>query len=353
MGEDFDQNKATNELQKMIDSIDFAGGLEETSTPVKAPSVPAASSESTSEPEAQPEPEPQDATKDQPKPEEPTDKTGDATPAIGGDKPADDLKVIPDSHFRAALHMGWKPEDIGELYDKSPEVALKTLAKCYEQVNATSRQLGELGQRSRQLREQPPQQPQTQQPSRKDTLLKKLKEKYEDDPIIDVLGELIPDQVSMPEQPRQRQSEPRYAPPSVDQEIAVRQQINTFFTADEMDIYGDFYGTTSQTGGWDTLTPGQRANRLEVCNRAQNILDGAAMAGMQVSTAEALERAHLEVTAPIAEQFVRERIVKSAQKRAAGVVLKPSGTKTPKQSGVYNKEQAIKNVSAEISKVFG
>lgn len=347
---DFDQDKATKELQKELDSIDFAGGREDAPTPVKAPSAPAEKQEP-SIPSDAPE-----VGKDVPASEEvAAEEAPESTPATGDGKPAGDTKAIPDSHFRAALHMGWKPEDIGELYDKSPEVALKTLAKCYEQVNATSRQLGELGQRARQLKEQPPQQPQPQpqQPGRKESLLKKLKEKYEDDPIIDILGELIPDQTPTPERPRQRQPEPQYTLPSIDQEIAVRQQINTFFTADEMDVYQDFYGTTSQAGGWDTLTPGQRANRLEVCNRAQNILDGAAMAGMQVSTAEALERAHLEVAAPMAEQFVRERIVKSAQKRAAGVVLKPSSTKTPAQAGAYNKEQAIKDVSAEINKIFG
>jgi hypothetical protein len=107
-----------------------------------------------------------------------------------------------------------------------------------------------------------------------------------------------------------------------------------------MDVYGDFYGKVGQTGAWDTLTPGQKANRIEVCNRAQMILDGAAMTGMQMSAAEALERAHLEVAAPMAEEIVRERIVKSVQKRAAGVTLKPSGSKTPAPTG-YNKEQAI------------
>jgi hypothetical protein len=55
----------------------------------------------------------------------------------------------------------------------------------------------------------------------------------------------------------------------------------------------------------------------------------------------------------MAEQVVRERIVKSVQKRAAGVTLKPSGTATPPAKGQYNKEQAVQDVKAEISKVFG
>lgn len=349
----FDNDKAVEELQKTIDSIDFAGGVEP-STPAAEPKEPAAEPAPIPKPEAKPEPKPQDAA---PAPAEPKESAGGeepATPESGEPKPADEPKAIPDSHYRAALHMGWKPEDIGELYDKSPEVALKTLAKCYEQVNATSKQLGELGQRARQMREQPPAAPAAPQPSRKEAVMKKLKEKYEDDPIIDLLGELIPDTVPVPEIRGFKSESPAPQAPTVDQEIAVRQQINTFFTADEMDVFQDFYGTTSQAGDWSMLTPGQKANRIEVCNRAQNILDGATMAGMQVSTAEAMERAHLEVTAPIAEQFVRERIVKSAQKRAAGVTLRPSGSKTPAPAaGQYNKEEAVKEMGAELKKVLG
>lgn len=296
-----------------------------------------------SEPTPEPEPEPQDAA---PAEETPA-ATDDPTPEPEAEEPAaDEPKAIPDSHYRAALHMGYTPEEIGTLYDANPDLALKTVAKAYETVNAATKQLAELGRQSRQLREQPPQAPAA--PSRREALLKQLKEKYEDDPIIDVLGELIPDTAPARPQPV---AQPAYQPPSVDQEIAVRQQINTFFTADEMDVYGDLYGTTSQAGDWSNLTPGQKANRIEVCNRAQNILDGAAMTGMQISTAEALERAHLEVAAPMAEQFVRERIIKSAQKRAAGVTLKPSGSKTPAATG-YNKDQAIKEIGAELRKVF-
>ena len=350
-----DQEKAVSELQKEIDKIDFAGGLIETPTP-ETPEPKPAEKEEPATPAETPESEKETPVKE----ESPAAEVPESTPEKVEESKADEPKTeaIPDSHYRAALHMGYKPEEIGELYDANPALALKTLAKCYEQVNATSRQLGELGQKARQLKETPAAQPQPQpqpQPSRKDAVMKKLREKYEDDPIIDLIGELIPDQTPVPEVKGFKPQTPEPAPqPNIDQEIAVRQQINTFFSADEMDVYGDFYGKTAQTGAWDTLTPGQRANRIEVCNRAQNILDGAEMAGMRISAAEALERAHLEVAAPMAEQIVRERIVKSVQKRAAGVTLKPSGSKTPDaKGGKYNKEQAIADVAAEVKKVFG
>ncbi|MBE3045982.1 hypothetical protein IMZ48_26275 [Candidatus Bathyarchaeota archaeon] len=177
--------------------------------------------------------------------------------------------------------------------------------------------------------------------------MKELRKKYEDDPIIDLIGELIPDAPAQRSQPApvDRQEV------EVERQVAIRQEINNFFGADEMNVYGDFYG---KAGDWQQLTPGQRANRIEVCNRAQAILDGAAFSGMQLNTAEALERAHLEVAAPQAEQFVRERIVKSVTKRAKGVTLKPSGSKTPASAGgTYSKDQAVQEVGAELKKVFG
>jgi hypothetical protein len=253
--------------------------------------------------------------------------------------------------------MGWKPEEIGTLYDQNPDLALKTLAKCHEQVNATSRQLGELGQKARQLKEQSPAAVPAAQPqaSRKDAVMRKLKEKYEDDPIIDILGELIPEApvTPTPQVPVSPPTAPA-APQQFDMEqaMAQRQQINNFFGADEMGVYADFYGKTSHTGDMSTLTPGQRANRIEVLNTAQNILDGAAFAGMPVTTAQALEQAHLIVAAPIAEQMVRERIVKSVQKRAAGITLKPSGSQAPAPAvSQYNHQQAVADVAAEIKKI--
>ena len=346
MAKELDAEKAAQELSAEIEKIDFAGGL-----------TPAASTPATPEPKPAEKEEPATPveTPEAEKEETPAAEVPESTPEkveeTKADEPkADELPAIPDSHYRAALHMGWKPEEIGDLYDKSPDLALKALAKCYEQVNAASKQLGELGQRARQLQDRS--QTAAPQASRKEAAIKKLKEKYEDDPIIDILGELLPDTQAIPEIKGFKSQTP--APPNIDQEIAVRQQINTFFGADEMDVYDDFYGKTTQTEAWDMLTPGQRANRIEVCNRAQNILDGAALAGMSISVAEALERAHLEVAAPMVEQFVRERIVKSVWKRAAGVTLKPSGSKTPEsKTGVYNKEQAITDVGAEIKKVFG
>jgi hypothetical protein len=239
----FDAEKATQELSLEIDKIDFAGGVVPPPTPASAPVEPAVKSEPTPESEVVPESESQDAESDSVTPEKPA-ATDEPTPEPGQQEPAaDGTPAVPDSHYRALQHMQLE-DDFAELYDKSPQAALKMAAKAYEMVNASSRQLADLGRQARQLREQPPQQPVPAQPSRKEAVMKKLKEKYEDDPIIDLIGELIPDQTPVPEVQSFKPS--RTPERNVDQEVAVLQQINTFFAADEMDVYSDFYGKTSQ-----------------------------------------------------------------------------------------------------------
>lgn len=340
--------KETDELTAVIDAIDFTGGLApEGVTPVTSTPEPK-EPESAKEPAADSEPTPvekpagdkESATPDTKEPEVQKESAD-----------TDERPAIPDSHYRAMLHKDWKPEDIAEFYDANPKLALKVFAKGYEEINAVSKQLGELGQKARQLREPSAAPVVAPTTNRKAEVKALLRKEYEDSPALEALVDLIPD------------AKPEYRPtvdPAASQEVeierqvAVRQQINGFFGADEMNVFGDFYGKVSQVGDWGQLTPGQRANRTEVCNRAQNILDGAAFSGMQLSSAEALEMAHLSVTAPLAEQFVRERIVKSVQKRAAGVTLKPSGSKTPAPAaGVYSKEQAVTEMGAELRKVFG
>ncbi len=345
--------KAVTELAAEIAKIDFNGGLAPAdSTPAIPEQKPTEETPSTPVTPAKSDvSEKETPVVSETPAEESAEEAVESTPAKAEEKSADDKPAIPDSHYRAALHMGWKAEDVAELYDANPDLALKTLSKCYEQVNAASKQLGELGQRARQLREAPTA-PAPVVPSRKEAVKKMLKDEYEDSKALEALVDLIPEQVQ-PTRPQQPQAEPvQDRQVEIEREVAVRQQINTFFGADEMGVYSDFYGKVGQTGAWDTLTPGQRANRVEVCNRAQLILDGAAMTGMQMSAAEALERAHLEVAAPMAEQFVRERIVKSVQKRAAGVTLKPSGSKTPAPAaGAYDEKQAVVDVAAEIKKL--
>lgn len=359
MPAEFDETKAVASLQDEVDKIDFDGGLDSSGE------SPVASTPASEAP----------ILKDDVDPTPESGVTGDvdvdgANDALGGEGDAastpgeptggeDDKPALIDSHYRAAQRMGMKPEEISELYDSSPELAERTLAKCYEMVNAESERLGKLGIATQKASVAPQPQPQSQpQPDnqRVADLVAKVKDHYgNDDPMAEVLTELLRDRQSAPQpQPQQRQ-EPEIPQRTVDEEIAARQQINTFFADPELESYDELYGKNSSAlGDWSHLTPGQRANRVETCNRAQLILYGAAAAGMEMGTAEALERAHLEIAAPMAEQIVRTRLVKSAKKREKGVTLVPGGNRpAAPATGEYDHKQAIDDVGARMKEVFG
>ena len=95
------------------------------------------------EDDSTPEEKPADETDDD------TETESDSTPE---EKPADEEKVgddeikeIPDSYYRAAIHQGWKPEEIEELYKEKPELALKTFGNLLTSTNKLSSQFAELG----------------------------------------------------------------------------------------------------------------------------------------------------------------------------------------------------------------
>ena len=342
-------NDKTQELQVAIDAIDWAGGpgLETPApaTPEATPVEPAAAEDPTLTVPKEETPKETIAEPEAATPETPAEPTAE-------EPPAKETPAIPDSHYRAALHANWTAEEIGKLMDTDPDLALKTFAKLHESYNASSKQLGELGQKMRQLKDKETAgAPTPSQAPAVDEWEKKLREKYEDDPIV----ELVIEQRRELKQKREPVESPRSDPQrDIETEIAQRQQINQFFAGDEMSVFKDHYGKTGSTENWQNLTPAQIQHRKEVCDQAQIILDGAAMAGLQISSAEALERAHVQLTAPMAAQFVRDRIVQSVQKRAKGVTLKPSSSKTPEPTGgTYNKTKAIETVANLQKKIFG
>ncbi|MBW2604702.1 MAG: hypothetical protein JRE28_10380 [Deltaproteobacteria bacterium] len=333
---------AIDEVQAAIDKIDFDGDTalpEEPGTPTPEPVV--TEPEADGDPTPEPEPEPGEADPD-PDP----DSDDDAEEA---DKPA-----LSDSHYRAAQRMGMTAEEISELYDSSPALAIKTIARCYDMVNAESKRLGELGRAAQKVQDKPEPAPQPTQPDSKVAdLINKVQEHYgDDDPMAEVLTTLLKDRQAAP-QP-EPVAEPQVPARSVDEEIASRQQIGTFFGSPDLEAYVELYGENeSVLGGWGHLTPGQKANRVEVCNRAQMLLYGAAAAGQEMGTAEALERAHLEIAAPMAEQVVRSRITKSAVRRMKGITLRPSGQRPSERSGgEHNHKEAVVEMGQALSSVF-
>ncbi|NIV16171.1 MAG: hypothetical protein GWN62_34405, partial [Aliifodinibius sp.] len=131
--------------------------------------------------------------------------------------------------------------------------------------------------------------------------------------------------------------------------------LHTFFTGKDLDSYKDFYGLPDEKNpyDWSKTTPGQAANRKAVIDEADAIITGYEFQGKQISVAEALEKAHLRVSAPIAERVIREKILSEVKKRSKGVTLKPSGRKNKAPSTIEKKseEKAIQTAEKGLNEL--
>lgn len=232
---------------------------------------------------------------------------------------------LPDAYYRAALHQEWKPEEIKEFYKSNPELAKRTFAKIYESVNKVSDDFAALG-RLKLKQTQETQNTEVEKNQSTDIDIGKLREDY-DNPgaLVDIVEQLQKQNKILTEKPQQA-----YVTPARTDQV-LDQQIDTFFTADDLKLFDDFYGPGKDENGKivlpDGLTPGQKANRHAVLEFADSLIAGYALKGQEMPVSEALELAHLKVTDTMREQKIREEIMGNVVKRSKGITLKGSGKK--------------------------
>jgi len=312
-------NKVAQTLSKFSDNV---------STPEPEPAEPAESAEPTLEPEPEPEPEPADD-------DDPTPEPEPAEPA----EPKDQKPAIPDNYYRAAIHSGWKPERIDKLYQSDPEGTLEFLKENHEKVNNLTNQFSLVGRKARELEEQPPAKP---EPT---VNVDDFRRAYEEDPAAAIAEALNKVQVAQVVQQQPVSQDNQQA------DLTAIETMNNFFTAADMEGYKDFYGD-SKSLQWSDLTPGQYANRMAVIHRADEILAGAAFLKMDVTVKDAIERSHLQVTAPIVEKVVRNKIISQVKKKASGVTLRPGKSKTVVPSGTKTAQLSEQEIEERVKERF-
>ena len=267
--------------------------------------------------------------------------------------------AIPEHLYRAAQHSGWEPKDIVDLYKQNPKMAEKTFEKLHSDMNNLSQQFSQLGKVVRE-KQQPAQQQQVQQVQQvqqQDFVdVKKLREQYEDNPLVDMIaalndglkkavGEKSEQPVPQPVVQQQQQN-------TVQDDMAALQQINVFLGAKDMGDYNDFYGPIVDANkfpllDWRTLSPGQQANRHALTQEADLILVGAELVGRKMTIADALTMAHLKLTAPMQGQVARNKVVSQLKKRSKGVTLRTKGTKKAASTGGQMSDEQLEAVTAE------
>ena len=348
-------------VSKVQQALKKAGGAKDDLEEV--PPSPEPDGEPTDDPDSTPEPEPEPADDGEPTPEP------DGEPAAGEKgktKPA-----IPDNHYRALVHQGWKPERISKLYETDSELLLELAENAYEATNNLSRQFANLGRAKRDLEQKQgqPQQPQQQptQPQQQGPNLEKLRAQYEEDPFgatVELLKS-FGQQSQQPQQPVQVPQQPAVSRDQFNEDLALTQHLISFWGADDMKPYEDFYGPMFDENKQpyltaNHLTPGQQANRQRVLIETDRIIAGdafqAKMEGREpnMPIQQALAMAHMVVSAPIAKQIARKELVSAVKKKAKGVTLQPTARKTVppkrKEGEGLPKEELEKKTEVRIQK---
>ena len=285
------------------------------------------------------------------------DSTPDETSAAETEVKAEGL---PDTYYRAAIHQNWKPDEVKEFYESNPELAKRTFAKIYESVNKVSSEFAALGRLKLEQENKSVQNIESEKSQFKGIDVGKLKENYGDsEPLVDVIEQLQKQNKILFDQAQQKVSQ-QAASAQDRNSHAVGQQIDTFFGADDLKLYDDFYGPGkdehNKVAQSEALTPGQKSNRWAVLQLADQIIAGNALQGYDMPISEALGLAHLSVTEPIREQKIREDIISKVVKRSKGITLKGSGktqVAATKKDGTMTESDLEYKTQKLLTKTFG
>ncbi len=253
----------------------------------------------------------------------------DSTPAskLEGKENTEEVS-LPDAYFRAAEHQGWKPEEITEFFKATPELAIQTLGKIHESTNKLSDDFANIGRAKLKPADKPVDAATAAEAvaAGKKVDLAALKEELGADSVMFKTIEAI--QASIPA-PTVSTGQPVQNQPIVQQNVAldprVEVMVNQFFTADTLKPYKDFYGEGKDI---NKLTMEQNQRRWAVLDRADDIAEGAAKMGRPVTPDEAMDLAHMLISADVQKQAVRAELKATIVKRSKGLSLKPAQSKT-------------------------
>ena len=272
------------------------------------------------------------------------------------DSKAGEKPELTQAEIRAAIHLGWTEKEVKELAQANPELAKKTCAKALESTNSLSKKFSELGKAKA---AKPPEPEQKPKPERKAIDFEALEKEYKDDPIVGVLKQVVEQNETLSTEVNALRSsgtasEAKINQARVQEDAAISQQIDTFFSRPDVSEYKDTYGVVKKgSKDWDDLTQGQIKKRWEVVEQASLILDGAKQQGMEMPLDEAFERAHLLVTEDVREQMIRKKIKASAVKRSKTLTLEPTNVKKQTPSSGAKKGKAFESkVGQQLQKVF-
>jgi len=300
-----------------------------------------------------------------------TDETNEAKDEEAGkveDKGGEDAPQLSEAYYRAAIHRGWEDGEIKDFFKANPKLATKTFANVYEEVNRSSREFAKFGQASREATQKLAEKPEPGNEATseyKSTVdIDKLRIDNPGDPMVDMIAaqdaqnKLMFDKINAMEAsaPANVQTGAATAAEqrALNQESAlIQQQVEGFFNGEESKPYAEFYGVIPKDGNWDSLTPGEQANRWAVIDMMDKMIVGAESFGQAMKIDEAMRLSHLSVSEPLREKVIRKGIMDKVEKRSNGISLKPSSTAKPAAATKPQTAEDLEAATTErLSKIF-
>ncbi len=284
-----------------------------------------------------------DSTSDD-EPDEDVDEDTDEDEDKDKDKDKDTKEVqLPDAYYRAAIHQGWKPDEIKEFFEANPELAIKTLAKNHESTNKLNSEFARMGRIKPEDKKVADSKTATEAVS---VDMDAIKEQYGDDSAIVKAMTIM--QTRLDNIPEQQVVERVNNTPHDD---PMRATVDKFFTDPVLKPYENFYGSGKDTA---KLTQEQHGNRFSMLQMAEDIVIGSQAHGRDITVEAAMEAAHLLVSEPVREEAVRKELKATVKKRAKGVTLKPAKSKAAKTvtDGKLSQKQMEAKVQAGLNRVY-
>jgi len=353
-------DEALSSVEEKLNKLNFGDLPEQDPEPDEPTPDPDPETDPEPEPEADPEPEPEPTVE---KPDEQGSKDKDSTPEA----------EIPEGYIRAAKRQGWTDEDIAATIEADSDRALRLFANAYETTNKATRDFAAIGrEKAAAAVQEAKDKAEANQVEVEDYMTADEITKAADGD--EAVAKMLTNFNAALKKRDAALAKANTAGPSVedinfarsDQAAATARAnatanaatelfIKQFFGAESMKSYSDFYGVIDEGQNMGDLTPNQHERRVNVLQLADQLIAGKAAQGIKISDTEAMEDAHLVVTAPMREKVITDGIRSSLKKRSKGKTLRPAVSKSNASSGgakpAKDRNEAIANAEGRLAKL--
>ncbi len=292
------------------------------------------------------------------------DKEDDTT-SDGKKKTDDETLTLPASHVQTALRLGMSEDEVKDNFDKNPEAMISLLGALHKGESGLSARYAQQGRAvaQKQVIDQPKIVTGDGDTSSESLVdIKKLRARFDDDDeeaatLIDGVIKPLADALKvMRDEVKQLRVQPN-GQAAYNQQVdrALHSEINNFFDNDRLKEFQEYYGTVKPGEDPRTvLTGAQFKHRGDVCREGNFIKLGAAESGEQLTVSDVLQRAHSQITEPMREVMIREKLTSKIKKRAKSLSVKAGTKKVPKtpSSGDVTKQLEL-TTKARLKNVFG